>query len=73
MSIIETYSNGILVETQSVPDPEPHPLIGAGALATLLAVIGVVTLSDAANAVELPEESLIAEAQAWAVAANKKE
>lgn len=49
------------------PDP-PLPLGEAGALATLLAVIGVVTIEDAAASVGLAPEDLIHEAQSWAVA-----
>jgi len=38
-----------------------------GVIATLNAVLGVWSLADAANAVGLTEQDLIAEAQAWAV------
>jgi hypothetical protein len=37
------------------------------ALATLLAVVGAVTVDDAANAVGLTADDLVAEAQAWAM------
>lgn len=46
----------------------PPPLDAAGALATLLAVVGNVTVEDAANAVGLTPDDLVREAQAWAVA-----
>jgi hypothetical protein len=36
-----------------------------GALATLLVITGAVTLADAANAVNQPEQALIDEAEAW--------
>jgi hypothetical protein len=46
----------------------PQPLDPTGALATLLAVTGTVTVTDAANAVGLTPDDLIAEAQAWEAA-----
>lgn len=51
-----------------VPDPPAAPLDATGALATLLAVLEVVPVDDAANAVGLTPDDLIVEAQAWAVA-----
>lgn len=48
----------------------PQPLNASGALATLLAVTGTLTVEDAANAVGLTADDLIAEAQAWAVASS---
>ena len=48
----------------------PPPLDPAGALATLLAVTGTLTVEDAANAVRLLPSELVAEAQAWAVASE---
>lgn len=44
------------------------PLDSLGALATLLAVVGAVTVQDAANAVNLTPQDLINEAEAWAAA-----
>ena len=49
-------------------DAQPVPLDSIGVMATLNAVLGVWSLSDAANAVGLTEQDLINEAQAWAVA-----
>lgn len=49
---------------------ELGPLDKVGALATLLAVVGILTVEDAANAVQLTPEDLIAEAEAWAAARN---
>jgi hypothetical protein len=43
------------------------PLDAAGALATLLVVEGVVTLTDASNAIHEGEQHLIAEAEAWSL------
>lgn len=54
------------------PDPPQAPLDATGALATLLAVLDVVPVQDAANAVGLTPEALEAEAQAWWVAANNE-
>jgi hypothetical protein len=44
------------------------PLDLAGVAATLNAVLGLWTLTDAANAVGLTPEDLVAEAEAWAMA-----
>lgn len=43
-------------------------LDGYQVIATLNAVLGLWTLTDAANAAGVPAEHLIAEAQAWAAA-----
>lgn len=51
------------------PD-EQAPLDATGALATLLAVTEVLTVVDAANAVGLPPDALVAEAEAWQAAAD---
>lgn len=59
-----------IVEEIDLPD-EPRQLDKIGVLATLLAVTETVTVKDAANAVGLAPNDLIAEAQAWAVASNK--
>lgn len=57
----------ITVETVTI---EPTPLDPTGALATLLAVVGTLTVDDAANAVGLIADDLVAEAQAWAMGAD---
>jgi hypothetical protein len=62
-----TKPNNNIVEEIEILD-EVYPLNQTGALATLLAVTEVVSVEDAANAVGLTPEQLIAEAQAWAVA-----
>jgi hypothetical protein len=46
----------------------PQPLEAVGALATLLAVEGVLGVEDAANAVGLTPEQLVTEAQGWSAA-----
>ena len=46
-----------------------QPLPAVGALAALHVVIGNLSLEDAANAAKVTPEALIAEAQAWAIAA----
>jgi len=67
------------VEGQVVEGPRPltpeerqqyakSPLDPTGALATLLAVLELSTVQDAANAVGLAPEDLVAEAEAWAAA-----
>lgn len=61
---------GVLVAEHDIPDPPQQPLDPTGALATLLAVTGTLTVEDAANAVHLEPAALVAEAEAWAVAAQ---
>jgi hypothetical protein len=61
---------GVVVATRPMTDAEwlqcgPQPLDETAALATLLVITGAVTLADAANAVNQPEQALIDEAQAW--------
>ena len=51
-----------------VPYPPAAPLDPTGALATLLAVLEVVPVQDAANAVGLTEQDLVNEALAWGAA-----
>lgn len=53
--------------------PPPQPLDPVGALATLLAVTGALSVEDAANAVGLAPNQLVEEAQAWAVAAQSSD
>jgi hypothetical protein len=60
--------NNNIIEEYETPDPAPQPLDPTGALATLLAVLEVATVQDAANAVGLTPDDLIAEAQAWEAA-----
>jgi hypothetical protein len=58
-------------ETVTWGTPDVHsPLDATGALATLLAVLEVVPVQDAANAVSLTADDLIAEAEAWAAASQ---
>jgi hypothetical protein len=63
-----TKPNNNIIEEYETPDPAPQPLDPTGALATLLAVLEVATVQDAANAVGLTPDDLIAEAQAWEAA-----
>lgn len=65
---IEYYENSVLVRVDDLPDPPQAPLDAVGALATLLAVTGAVTVQDAANAVGLTAQDLINEALAWGAA-----
>ena len=62
--------NNNIVEQYETPDPPPQPLDATGALATLLAVTETVTVTDAANAVGLTPDDLVAEADACAAAAQ---
>ena len=78
--VIESTDDGDLVRTYSAAGwtdtfvwrvaPPQEPLDAAGALATLLATKGVLTTEEAADAVGLQPEQLVAEAEAWAVAAD---
>ena len=61
--------NNNIVSVVEVDDPQ-QPLNSFGVFATLNVVIGVWSLQDAANAVGLSPAELIAEAQAWAAAAQ---
>lgn len=63
-----TKPNSNIVEEYDLPDPPQAPLDATGALAALLAVTGTLTVEDAANAVGLPPEALVLEAEAWAAA-----
>jgi hypothetical protein len=62
--------NNNIIEQYEVEEVHA-PLDATGALATLLAVLEVVPLQDAANAVALTADDLIAEAEAWAAAAGE--
>jgi len=64
-----TKPNNNIVEEYDVDVPQ-QPLQGVQVLATLNAVLGVWSLQDAANSVGLSPEELVAEAQAWAAAAQ---
>ena len=61
--------NNNIVEEYEIDVPQ-QPLQGVEVLATLNAVLGIWSLQDAANAVKLTQAELIAEAQAWAAAAQ---
>lgn len=52
---------------------EPISLNSVGVIATLNAVLGLWTLSDAANVAGVTEAELIHEAQAWAAAQTGSE
>jgi len=67
---IQTFDNGRLVSVEDMADTTSAPLDATGALATLLATKGVLTTEEAADAVGLQPEQLVAEAEAWAVAAD---
>ena len=62
-------ANGNIIEQYDLPET-PTPLDHTGALATLLAVTETLTVDDAANAVGLTADDLVAEAQAWAMGAD---
>lgn len=60
--------NNNVIEEHEVPDPPRQPLDAAGVAATLNAVLGLWPLTDAANAVGLTPDDLVAEAEAWQAA-----
>jgi hypothetical protein len=76
--IIECFDEDWNMNIISLPDdwayPLPEgvvplghkPLPAAGAIATLNVILGLWTLEDAANAVKVRPEDLIAEAETWA-------
>ena len=64
-----TKPNNNIVEEYDIDVPQ-QPLEGVQIVATLNAVLGVWSLQDAANAVRLSPQELVAEAQAWAAAAQ---
>lgn len=65
MMRVETYDGeGNLIDVSEVESPT-LPLEPVGRIATLLAVLEVATVEDAANAVGLPESALVQEALAW--------
>jgi hypothetical protein len=68
---VYTDPSGV-THTWETPDPARAPLDALGAAMTLLAVVGVVTVEDAANAVGLTPDDLIHEAQAWAAAGGEQ-
>lgn len=59
---------GNILGEYELPEPEQMPLRDTALVATLNAVLGIWSLQDAANIAQLPEQALIAEAQAWAAA-----
>jgi len=60
-------SDGNLIHEEYI-EVTPPSLNELGAVVTLLVVVGVLSLTDGANAVGVKPEHLIHEAQAWAVA-----
>jgi hypothetical protein len=62
-------SDGTVASTETLSGLEPippfPPLDDTGALATLLAVIGVITVQEAANVEHVPPEHIQHEALAW--------
>ena len=62
------HPTGNIVDEVEIEDPPQEPLDASGALAALLATKGVLTTEEAADAVGLQPEQLVAEAEAWAAA-----
>lgn len=55
------------VALSNLPIPSYPPLDEIGALATLLVVLDIIPIQDAANVIHEEPEHLIAEAQAWSL------
>ena len=64
--VVINYSNGIEISRETIVNPYP-PLDSTGALATLLVVLNVIPLQDAANVIHQEPQHLIAEAEAWSL------
>ena len=65
-------AGGSVTSTEAVTGLDPFtypPLDATGALATLLVVTGALELADAANAIHEEPARLVAEAEAWSLAA----
>lgn len=66
-------ADGTLLSTETLTglpiEPLYPPLDTTGALATLLVVLNVVPLADAANAIHEEQAHLVAEAEAWSLGA----
>lgn len=63
-------AQGVLITDQALTGlaiPPYEPLDATGALATLLVVLDVIPIEDAANVIHEEPEHLIAEAQAWSL------
>lgn len=77
IEIISTSFDNALATFNAMPPgdwTEPailEPLDVVGALATLLVVVGTLDINDAANAVRLTPDDLVAEAEAWKIASNQ--
>ena len=56
--------------TVEIPDPAQQPLDGLPLIAALNAALGVWSLGDAANIAGVPEQALVDEVTAWAVAGS---
>lgn len=67
---VETIGDDSLAALRFQPPPAPQPLDRIGVIATLNAVLGVWTLTDAANAAGVTPQQLIDEAEGWAAGGN---
>lgn len=75
IGLVTLEENGVIVGQRPINNDEiqqfaQKPLDINGVFATLNAVLGVWSLQDAANAVGLPPEALVTEAESWAVAGD---
>jgi len=64
-----SVASTVVLTGVEIPPPFP-PLDSTGALATLLAVIGTITVQEAANIEHVPVEHIEHEARSWAVASD---
>lgn len=69
MRVIIYDSDGAVIEDTGESEvPAPEPMLPYEVVAVLNVVLGLWSLTDAANAIGRAPDDLVAEAQAWAVA-----
>lgn len=72
MRVVVYGPDGAIIEDSGDPGvPTQQPMLPYEVMAVLNVVTGLWTLQDAANAIGRQTDDLIAEAQAWAVAAQQ--
>jgi len=67
MRIETSDGQGNVISVEEIDGPPFPPLDATGALATLLVVVGVIEITDAANAIHGEPSHLEHEAQAWSL------
>lgn len=67
MRIVTSDGQGNILSVEETEWPRYQSLDSAGALATLMVVLDLIDISDAANAVRTNEQHLEHEALAWSI------